>query len=174
MAQTAKEEREREKAAAHTMTIATAYILGASRSYPIKADLKENIQNATVGKIGKLAPAGRCRRRWRRRPEIGITRANNTAVELRPARAIVDLINMPYFAAPISVAELVFRHLKRGSPKIKSKAQVCLLQRRPACREERKGGADHEDAVRPSACFQRLPAEDAALLDGRAIPTRLG
>ncbi|MEM6467085.1 MAG: twin-arginine translocation signal domain-containing protein, partial [Pseudomonadota bacterium] len=48
VAQTANEEREREKAADHVMTVATAYVLGASRSYPImQLDLKENIQNAT-------------------------------------------------------------------------------------------------------------------------------
>ena len=42
------------------MTIATAYVLGASRSYPImQLDLKENIQNATSGKVYvKLAPGG--------------------------------------------------------------------------------------------------------------------
>ena len=42
------------------MTLATAYVLGASRSYPImQLDLKENIQNATNGKIYvKLAPGG--------------------------------------------------------------------------------------------------------------------
>ena len=52
VAQTANEEREREAAADHVMTIATAYVLGASRSYPImQLDLKENIQNATNGKI---------------------------------------------------------------------------------------------------------------------------
>jgi len=60
IAQTAKEEKEREKAADHVMTIATAYVLGASRSYPImQLDFKENIQNATNGKVYvKLAPAG--------------------------------------------------------------------------------------------------------------------
>ncbi|MEM7652902.1 MAG: C4-dicarboxylate ABC transporter, partial [Pseudomonadota bacterium] len=59
-AQTAKEEREREKAAAHKMTVATAYILGASRSYPImQLDFKENVQNATSGAVYvKLAPGG--------------------------------------------------------------------------------------------------------------------
>jgi TRAP-type C4-dicarboxylate transport system substrate-binding protein len=42
------------------MTLATAYVLGASRSYPImQLDLKENIQNATNGKVYvKLAPGG--------------------------------------------------------------------------------------------------------------------
>jgi len=60
VAQTAREEREREQAAEHTMTLATAYVLGASRSYPImQLDLKENIQNATGGKVYvKLAPGG--------------------------------------------------------------------------------------------------------------------
>ena len=59
-AQTASEERDREKAADHVMTIATAYVLGATRSYPImQLDLKENIQNATSGKVYvKLAPGG--------------------------------------------------------------------------------------------------------------------
>jgi TRAP-type C4-dicarboxylate transport system substrate-binding protein len=60
VAQTAKEEREREAAAEHIMTLATAYVLGASRSYPImQLDLKENIQNATNGKVYvRLAPGG--------------------------------------------------------------------------------------------------------------------
>ncbi len=59
-AQTAREEADRQKAADHEMTIATAYVLGASRSYPImQLDFKENIQNTTNGKVYvKLAPAG--------------------------------------------------------------------------------------------------------------------
>ena len=35
VAQTAKEEKSRQSAAEHIMTIATAYVYGASRSYPI-------------------------------------------------------------------------------------------------------------------------------------------
>ena len=60
VAMTAKEEKAREKAAKHIMVIATAYVLGASRSYPIlQLDLKENIQNATNGQVYvKLAPGG--------------------------------------------------------------------------------------------------------------------
>ncbi len=60
VAQTAREEKVREGAADHVMTLATAYVLGASRSYPImQLDLKENIQNATNGKVYvKLAPGG--------------------------------------------------------------------------------------------------------------------
>jgi TRAP-type C4-dicarboxylate transport system substrate-binding protein len=40
--------------------MATAYVLGASRSYPImQLDLKENIQNMTNGKVYvRLAPGG--------------------------------------------------------------------------------------------------------------------
>ena len=59
-AQSANEEREREAAAEQTMTIGTAYVLGASRSYPImQLDLKENIQNLSNGRIYvKLAPGG--------------------------------------------------------------------------------------------------------------------
>ena len=59
-AQSANEERDREKAAEHIMIIGTAYVLGASRGYPImQLDLKENIQNATNGKVYvKLAPGG--------------------------------------------------------------------------------------------------------------------
>ncbi len=50
VAQTAKEEKSREAEADHTMIIASAYVLGASRSFPIKQlDMKENIQNATNG-----------------------------------------------------------------------------------------------------------------------------
>lgn len=51
-AQMAQEEKERQKAADHVMTIGTAYILGATRSYPImQLDFKENIQkrNARQG-----------------------------------------------------------------------------------------------------------------------------
>ena len=54
------EEQKRKKAAKYTMTIATAYILGASRGYPImQLDFKENIQNFTNGQVYvKLAPGG--------------------------------------------------------------------------------------------------------------------
>ena len=60
VAQTRKEESDREKAADHVMTIATAYALTADRSYPImQLDFKENIQNSTNGKVYvKLAPGG--------------------------------------------------------------------------------------------------------------------
>ena len=59
-AQIAKEENARKKAAKYTMNVATAYIIGASRSYPImQLDMKENVQNTTNGDIYvKLAPGG--------------------------------------------------------------------------------------------------------------------
>jgi len=58
-AQSANEEREREAAAEHVMTIGTAYVLGASRSYPLmQLDLKENIQNATNGKGWRIGVCG--------------------------------------------------------------------------------------------------------------------
>ncbi len=60
VAQTKNEEDERKKAAKYEMIIATAYILGASRGYPLmQLDLKENIQNLTNGQVYvKLAPCG--------------------------------------------------------------------------------------------------------------------
>ena len=96
-AQTAAEERDRERAAEFTMTLATAYVLGASRSYPImQLDLKENIQNMTNGKVYvKLAPGGQLGAggalaqavhysgRYGRR-EVPRARLGNVATILRP------------------------------------------------------------------------------------------
>ncbi|MDX1606131.1 MAG: TRAP transporter substrate-binding protein [Candidatus Competibacterales bacterium] len=101
-AQTAQEERERQQAADFTMTIATAYILGATRSYPImQLDLKENIQNMTNGRVYvKLAPGG----------QLGVGTALAQKVQggtiqvgqhslsnFAPYAPAVDLINIPYF-----------------------------------------------------------------------------
>ena len=59
-ARVSNEEKERKKAAKYTMNVATGYILGASRTYPImQLDMKENVQNFTNGQVYvKLAPAG--------------------------------------------------------------------------------------------------------------------
>ena len=100
-AQTAKEEREREKAADHTMIIATAYVLGASRSYPImQLDLKENIQNATNGKIYvKLAPGGQLGAGGALVQAVQggtIQVAQHSLSNFAPFASTVDLINMPY------------------------------------------------------------------------------
>ncbi len=100
-AQTANEERDREKAAEHTMTIATAYVLGASRSYPImQLDLKENIQNATNGKVYvKLAPGGQLGAGGALVQAVQggtIQAALHSLSNFAPFASTVDLINMPY------------------------------------------------------------------------------
>ncbi|KZX96732.1 MULTISPECIES: TRAP transporter substrate-binding protein [unclassified Sulfitobacter] len=101
-AQTAREEKEREAAAEHTMTLATAYVLGASRSYPImQLDLKENIQNATNGKVYvKLAPGGQLGAGGAlvQAVQTGtIQCAQHSLSNFAPFASAVDLINMPYF-----------------------------------------------------------------------------
>jgi len=100
-AQNANEEREREKAAEHVMTLATAYVLGASRSYPImQLDLKENIQNATNGKVYvKLAPGGQLGAGGALVQKVQggtIQAAQHSVSNFAPFAATVDLINMPY------------------------------------------------------------------------------
>ncbi len=100
-AQTANEEREREKAAEHIMIIATAYVLGASRSYPImQLDLKENIQNATNGKVYvKLAPGGQLGAGGALVQAVQggtIQAAQHSLSNFAPFASTVDLINMPY------------------------------------------------------------------------------
>jgi len=102
VAQTAREEREREKAADYTMTIATAYVLGASRSYPImQLDLKENIQNATNGRVYvKLAPGGQLGAggALAQKVQAGtIQAAQHSLSNFAPFASAVDLINLPYF-----------------------------------------------------------------------------
>ena len=100
-AQTANEERDREKSAEHIMTVATAYVLGASRSYPImQLDLKENIQNATGGKIYvKLAPGGQLGAGGSLVQKVQggtIQAAQHSLSNFAPFASTVDLINMPY------------------------------------------------------------------------------
>ena len=101
-AQTAKEERERESAADHVMTVATAYVLGASRSYPImQLDLTENSQSATNGKVYvKLAPGGQLGAGGDlvQKVQSGtIQAAQHSLSNFAPFASAVDLINMPYF-----------------------------------------------------------------------------
>ncbi len=102
VAQTANEEREREAAADHIMTVGTAYVLGASRSYPImQLDLKENIQNATNGKVYvKLAPGGQLGAGGAlvQAVQTGtIQCAQHSLSNFAPFASAVDLINLPYF-----------------------------------------------------------------------------
>lgn len=101
VAQTAQEERDREAAADHVMTVATAYVLGASRSYPImQLDLKENIQNATNGKVYvKLAPGGQLGAGGALVQKVQggtIQAAQHSLSNFAPFASTVDLINMPY------------------------------------------------------------------------------
>ncbi len=102
VAQTAKEEQDREAAAEHVMTIATAYVLGASRSYPIlQLDLKENIQNATNGKVYvKLAPGGQLGAGGALVQKVQggtIQAAQHSLANFAAFAPAADLINMPYF-----------------------------------------------------------------------------
>src|SRR6056297_4259316 len=102
VAQTAREENEREKAADHVMTVATAYVVGASRSYPImQLDLKENIQNATNGKVYvKLAPGGQLGAGGALAQAVQggtIQCAQHSLSNFAPFAPVVDLINLPYF-----------------------------------------------------------------------------
>ncbi|WP_299625255.1 TRAP transporter substrate-binding protein [uncultured Tateyamaria sp.] len=100
-AQSANEERERERAAEHIMVLATAYPVGASRGYPImQLDLKENIQNATNGKVYvKLAPGGQLGAGGALVQAVQggtIQAAQHSLSNFAPFASTVDLINMPY------------------------------------------------------------------------------
>ncbi|MEM8572356.1 MAG: TRAP transporter substrate-binding protein [Pseudomonadota bacterium] len=102
VAQTAAEEREREAAADHIMTLATAYVLGASRSYPImQLDLKENIQNMTNGQVYvRLAPGGQLGAGGALAQAVQsntIQAAQHSLSNFAPFASVVDLINLPYF-----------------------------------------------------------------------------
>lgn len=102
IAQTRQEEQKREKAAKYTMVLATAYKLGASRSYPImQLDFKENIQNATRGQVYvKLAPAGQLGAGGALAQKVQggtIQVAQHSLSNFAPFAPVVDLINLPYF-----------------------------------------------------------------------------
>ena len=101
-AQTAKEEKERQKAAKATMTIGTAYRIGTTRSYPImQLNFKENIQNLTNGHIYvKLAPAGALGvgTKLAEKVQSGtIQAAQHSLSNFAPFAPAVDLINLPYW-----------------------------------------------------------------------------
>jgi TRAP-type C4-dicarboxylate transport system substrate-binding protein len=150
-AQTAREERAREKAADHIMTIATAYILGASRSYPImQLDLKENIQNATNGKVYvKLAPGGQLGAGGALASKVQngtIQAAQHSLSNFAPFAPTVDLINMPYFCgANQRFVNLVTSDVwkKEVHPKVESKGfkPLFYVVIDPRVVAVRKGGA---------------------------------
>ncbi|WP_297777487.1 TRAP transporter substrate-binding protein [uncultured Roseovarius sp.] len=101
-AQTANEEREREAVAEHVMTLATEYVVGTTRSYPMmQLDVKENLQNASNGKIYvKLAPGGQLGvgSALAQKVQGGTINAGQFSLSnFAPFAPAVDLINMPYF-----------------------------------------------------------------------------
>jgi len=101
-AATAKEEKSRQKAAKYKMTIATAYVLGATRSYPImQLDFKENIQNITNGQVYvKLAPGGQLGAGGALVSKVQqgtIQAAQHSLSNFAPFAPATDLINLPYF-----------------------------------------------------------------------------
>ncbi len=100
-AQTAKEESQRRRTAKYTMTMATAYVLTADRSYPImQLDFKENIQNATNGQVYvKLAAGGQLGvgSTLAQKVQSGtIQAAQHSLSNFAPFAPVVDLINLPY------------------------------------------------------------------------------
>ncbi|GMR03739.1 MAG: TRAP transporter substrate-binding protein [Gammaproteobacteria bacterium] len=101
-AQTAQEEKERQKAAKWTMTVATAYRVGTTRSYPImQLNFKENIQNLTNGQVYvKLAPGGQLGvgTKLAQKVQSGtIQAAQHSLSNFAPFAPAVDLINLPYW-----------------------------------------------------------------------------
>lgn len=101
-AQTAAEEKERQAAAKHTMTIGTAYKIGTTRSYPImQLNLKENIQNLTNGQVYvKLAPGGQLGVGTKLVEKVQantIQAAQHSLSNFAPFAPAVDLINLPYW-----------------------------------------------------------------------------
>jgi TRAP-type C4-dicarboxylate transport system substrate-binding protein len=105
LAQTAEEEKERQAEAKETMTIATAYRIGTTRSYPImQLNFKENIQNLTNGHVYvKLAPGGQLGvgTKLVEKVQAGtIQAAQHSLSNFAPFAPAVDLINVPYWVGP--------------------------------------------------------------------------
>jgi len=101
VAQTAKEEREREQAEKYVMNLATEYPIGTTRSYPMmQLDVKENIQNATDGKVYvKLSPGGQLGigSALAQKVQAGTVQAGQFSLSnFAPFAPTVDLINLPY------------------------------------------------------------------------------
>lgn len=104
LAQTAQEESERKAAAKHTMTFATAYIVGASRYYPImQLDFKENVQNMTNGDVYVNLAAARklgAGKVLANKVQKGIIQvAQHSMSNFAPFAPVVDVINIPYWCA---------------------------------------------------------------------------
>ncbi len=100
-AQTRQEEAEREAAADYTMNLATEYPIGTTRSYPMmQLDFKENLQNATNGRLYvKLSPGGQLGigSALAQKVQAGTVQAGQFSLSnFAPYAPVVDLINMPY------------------------------------------------------------------------------
>ncbi len=101
-AQTASEEREREKAAKIKITLATEYRIGTTRSYPmIQLNVKENLQNFTNGNIYvKLQPGGALGTgtALAQKVQAGTVQVGQFSLSnFAPFAPAVDLINLPYW-----------------------------------------------------------------------------
>ena len=102
--QIGRKETELEAAAEHTMILGTAYAPGVSRSYPImQLDFKENIQNASLGKIYvQLEPSGQVGSggALARNVQNAIIQAGQCSISnFSPFVPEVDLINLPYWCS---------------------------------------------------------------------------
>jgi TRAP-type C4-dicarboxylate transport system substrate-binding protein len=103
VAQTVKEEGERKKAAKATMNLATEYVIGATRYYPImQLNFKENVQNLTNGEVYvKLSPGGVLGKGPPLAAKVQsntIQAAQHSVSNFAPFAPAVDLINIPYWA----------------------------------------------------------------------------
>ena len=133
-AKVSNEEKERKKAAKYVMNLATGYILGASRTYPImQLDMKENIQNFTNGQVYvKLAPAGQlgAGSGLVQKVQTGtIQAAQHSISNFAPFAPAADLINIPYWCGENQkFANLVTSEAwkKEINPKIEAKGFKAL------------------------------------------------
>ncbi len=103
VAQSAKEESERQKAARETMILATEYVVGATRYYPLmQLNFKENIQNLTNGEVYvKLSPGGILGKGGQLASKVQsntIQAAQHSVSNFAPFAPAIDLINIPYWA----------------------------------------------------------------------------
>ena len=103
VAQTAKEEKMRQKAAKSTMNLATEYVIGATRYYPImQLNFKENVQNLTNGEVYvKLSPGGVLGKGGALASKVQsntIQAAQHSVSNFAPYAPAIDLINVPYWA----------------------------------------------------------------------------
>ncbi len=103
VAQTAKEEKQRRKAAKSTMNLATEYVIGATRYYPImQLNFKENVQNFTNGDVYvKLSPGGVLGKGGALASKVQsntIQAAQHSVSNFAPYAPAIDLINVPYWA----------------------------------------------------------------------------